>query len=70
MAKSRVYRQASPPHVGRTIRHDEPLDTANLTWTAPDDIGGSAITITGYSVQRWNSETSTWDEVATPAASP
>ena len=28
-------------------------------------IGGPAIT--GYSVQRWNSDTNTWDEIATPA---
>ena len=39
--------------------------TATLTWTAPTDDGGPAIT--GYSVQRWNSDTNTWDEIATPA---
>ena len=35
------------------------------------DVGGRLIggsDITGYSVQRWNSDTSIWDEVATPTA--
>ena len=42
------------------------LDTIGLTWTAPDDRGGSDIT--GYKVQRWNSDTSDWDVIGTPTA--
>ena len=35
---------------------DDARRLVNLEWTAPTDIGGSDIT--GYSVQRWNSDTS------------
>ena len=43
------------------------LDTVELTWLAPD--GADDANITGYTVQRWNSATGMWDEVATPTAS-
>ena len=38
--------------------------TVILTWAVPDDPTNTAD-ITGYSVQRWNSGTGTWDEIGT-----
>ena len=43
-------------------------DTVDLSWEEPADADDANIT--GYSVQRWNSATGMWDEVATPTASP
>ena len=42
------------------------LDTVSFTWMAPADKGGSDIT--GYMVQRWNSDVNDWEVIGTPTA--
>ena len=60
----------APLSPSATARQGTDAGSVSLTWTIPllENRGASAIT--GYSVQRYNSETSTWDEVATPTVSP
>ena len=47
---------------------DDEEDIVVVMWAEPGDAADANIT--GYKVQRWNSATGLWDEVATPTASP
>ena len=49
---------------------DPNIGDIEVSWTAPDAAALNGLEVTGYSVQRYNSDTSMWDEIATPTASP
>ena len=61
---------AGVPGVPQTLAaaqgSDDNIATVEVTWTAPADADDANIT--GYNVQRWNSDTGLWDDVGTTTA--